>query len=94
MQQEYENGVWLKHADFETDFQRLQQVHISGTCQWFLKSQSYLEWRDPSSSPSASGFLWIQGKPGSGKSVLASQIIQDLQSFGDTVVVYVFLQEW
>lgn len=94
MQQEYKNGVWLKHADFETDFQRLQQVHISGTCQWFLKSQSYLEWRDPSSSPSASGFLWIQGKPGSGKSVLASQIIQDLQSFGDTVVVYVFLQEW
>lgn len=34
--------------------------------------------------------MWIQGKPGSGKSVLASQIIQDLHSFAGSVVIYVF----
>ncbi|MCJ1262443.1 hypothetical protein MMC22_002313 [Lobaria immixta] len=89
-QQEYQNGVWLKHADFEADLQKLQQVHISGTCQWFVHSQAYLQWRDTSSTSIAPDFMWIQGKPGSGKSVLASQIIQDLHSFGGSIVTYIF----
>ncbi|MCJ1262416.1 hypothetical protein MMC22_002286 [Lobaria immixta] len=94
-QQEYENGVWLKHADFGTHLHKLRQVHISGTCQWFLKCQPYLEWRDTvsnssASSASTSNFLWIQGKPGCGKSVLASEIIRDLHSLGGSVVLYIF----
>ena len=69
---------------------KLKQVHISGTCQWFLKSPLYLKWRDLSSNSRASDFMWIQGKPGSGKSVLASQIIRDLHSCGGSVVLYIF----
>lgn len=34
--------------------------------------------------------MWVQGKQGSGKSVIASQIIQDLHSLGDSVIIYVF----
>ncbi|MCJ1261664.1 hypothetical protein MMC22_001530 [Lobaria immixta] len=94
-QREYENGVWLEHADFETHLHELQQVHISGTCQWFLKSQLYLEWRDSilnfsAISSGTSNFLWIQGKPGCGKSVLASEIIRDLHSSGGSIALYVF----
>ena len=80
----------MRHADFKTDLQRLQQLHISGTCQWLLQSPSYLKWRDVSSKLNASDFLWIQGKPGCGKSVLASQIIRDLHSLGGSVVLYIF----
>ena len=78
-QQEYDNDVWLQNADFEVDLQKLQIAHISGTCAWLLQNQTCFEWRDiPLASPHKNAFLWIQGKPGSGKSVLASQVVQDL----------------
>ena len=40
-----------------------------GTNNWLRSHPSYLKWKE-----SASGILWIEGKPGSGKSVLAKSI--------------------
>ena len=34
--------------------------------------------------------MWVQGKPGSGKSVLASQIVRDVSTLDGVVVLYVF----
>lgn len=43
---------------------------VAGTAEWVLEHPSYLVWtRQPK------GILWIQGKPGSGKSVLARRIL-------------------
>ncbi len=73
------------------DLQKLQIAHISGTYAWLLQNQTYLEWRDiPLASPHKNVFLWIQGKPGSGKSVLASQVVQDLQFLRGSIVLYIF----
>ncbi|KAJ7439213.1 hypothetical protein FB451DRAFT_1570045 [Mycena latifolia] len=44
-----------------------------GTGTWFLESDVYLRWRK--NTPSV---LWCRGKPGVGKSILSSVVLQDL----------------
>ncbi|KAK5998770.1 Ankyrin repeat domain-containing protein 50 [Cladobotryum mycophilum] len=40
------------------------------TCKWFLKHTDYVDWLDTSKYTEHHGFLWINGKPGAGKSTL------------------------
>ncbi|KAH8122471.1 hypothetical protein LI328DRAFT_157526 [Trichoderma asperelloides] len=42
----------------------------SKTCQWLLGHPKYVEWLEPIHFASHHGFLWINGKPGAGKSTL------------------------
>ncbi|UKZ68831.1 uncharacterized protein TrAtP1_009851 [Trichoderma atroviride] len=42
----------------------------SKTCQWLLGHPKYVEWLEPIHFSSHHGFLWINGKPGAGKSTL------------------------
>ncbi|KAK5214907.1 hypothetical protein LTR72_011997, partial [Exophiala xenobiotica] len=42
----------------------------STTCQWLLRHPDYLDWIDPQKIHEHCGFLWINGKPGAGKSTL------------------------
>jgi tetratricopeptide (TPR) repeat protein len=48
---------------------------LEGTCEWIFEEQSFRAWID---SPPSSTF-WIQGGPGTGKSVLTSAIIERLR---------------
>jgi ankyrin repeat protein len=40
------------------------------TCKWLLKMQEYLDWLNVDKLVEHHGFLWIKGKPGTGKSTL------------------------
>ncbi|KAF5497543.1 Vegetative incompatibility protein HET-E-1 [Colletotrichum siamense] len=40
------------------------------TCKWVLRSSQYLDWLDHNKRNTHHGFLWIKGKPGTGKSTL------------------------
>jgi hypothetical protein len=40
------------------------------TCTWLLEMYDYLDWLDASKLSEHHGFLWIKGKPGTGKSTL------------------------
>ncbi|KAK3345869.1 hypothetical protein B0T25DRAFT_583166 [Lasiosphaeria hispida] len=40
------------------------------TCRWLLRRPKYLDWIDTSKTDQHHGFLWIKGKPGTGKSTL------------------------
>ncbi|KAH7079189.1 hypothetical protein BKA63DRAFT_551591 [Paraphoma chrysanthemicola] len=42
----------------------------SKTCKWILKKSEYLQWLDTDRLSEHNGFLWIKGKPGTGKSTL------------------------
>ena len=53
-----------------------------GTTHWIWSNPSYAKWE---STPS--GILWIQGKPGSGKSVLAKSIQNHLSKSEDSSIV-------
>ncbi|KAK3935221.1 hypothetical protein QBC46DRAFT_462210 [Diplogelasinospora grovesii] len=57
-------------------FERIDSRHLSiddahsKTCEWFLETHEYLDWLDPDKLAQHHGFLWINGKPGAGKSTL------------------------
>ncbi len=53
------------------DFQKLR-----GTCEWFLQRDTFQQWRD-AVSPKV---LWLRGRPGAGKSVLASHVVNHLRT--------------
>ncbi|KAJ9603762.1 hypothetical protein H2200_011948 [Cladophialophora chaetospira] len=42
----------------------------STTCQWLFQHPAYMAWIDPEQLDQHRGFLWINGKPGAGKSTL------------------------
>ena len=42
----------------------------SNTCTWVLTHAAYTDWMDPEKLEIHNGFLWINGKPGAGKSTL------------------------
>ncbi|KAF3808118.1 hypothetical protein GCG54_00012698 [Colletotrichum gloeosporioides] len=47
----------------------IKRAHAK-TCKWVLKSSQYLDWLDHTKRDTHHGFLWIKGKPGTGKSTL------------------------
>lgn len=55
-----------------------------GTCGWILKQSAIQAWMRCHQS---STFLFLHGRPGSGKSVLATQIVQFLQASKQSLVV-------
>ncbi|KAK0640557.1 hypothetical protein B0T16DRAFT_438603 [Cercophora newfieldiana] len=64
---------------------------VEGTCRWILRHPTYQDWMQ---SPDAA-FLWISGDPGSGKSVLASFLVDTLSKTSrasDLNVCYFFFK--
>ncbi|KIK52936.1 hypothetical protein GYMLUDRAFT_49614 [Collybiopsis luxurians FD-317 M1] len=64
---------WLNAPDCATNFQAADDKRTKGTGQWMLKHPQYIKWKN---NPS---MLWIQGKAGSGKTILFTTIIRDLE---------------
>ncbi|KAF7345235.1 HET-domain-containing protein [Mycena sanguinolenta] len=64
---------WLQAPTDMTQKQKeMETLHIEGTGKWFLDGDAFAEWEEEA------GVLWIQGPPGSGKSVLSSTVIKHL----------------
>ncbi|KAJ7105129.1 hypothetical protein C8R43DRAFT_1165980 [Mycena crocata] len=49
-----------------------QRLHHEGTGSWFLDGQPFAEWKE------VPGVLWIEGRSGTGKTVLSSTVIRKL----------------
>ncbi|KAI0876953.1 hypothetical protein GGS24DRAFT_512713 [Hypoxylon argillaceum] len=56
-----------------------------GTCSWILTQATIACWL---SNQTTNPFVWLQGNPGCGKSVIASQIVKFLRSQDSTVIPY------
>ncbi|RYP53871.1 hypothetical protein DL768_001183 [Monosporascus sp. mg162] len=59
----------LQFDQLDTHRTTIKNAH-SKTCKWLLKKSEYLEWLNPRKLDEHHGFLWIKGKPGTGKSTL------------------------
>ncbi|KAF2220909.1 hypothetical protein BDZ85DRAFT_251468 [Elsinoe ampelina] len=66
--------AWLSAPDSSSDIHRLLNERCTGTCSWIFEQHLYKKWLQDSDS-----FLWVHGLPGSGKSVLMSSIITEIQ---------------
>ncbi|KAH9073528.1 hypothetical protein EDB83DRAFT_80797 [Lactarius deliciosus] len=68
---------WVTPPDPSTNHNIACDIHHGETTAWFVQGNTFAEWK------STGSLLWIYGKPGSGKSILCSTIIQDVASLHD-----------
>ncbi|MCJ1422111.1 hypothetical protein MMC32_008482, partial [Xylographa parallela] len=61
------------------------------TCKWLLKKSEYLDWLDADKLKEHHGFLWIKGKPGTGKSTLMKfAVAHTRKTIKGTVIIAFF----
>lgn len=77
---------------YRDEYKHADRLRAEGTCLWLKEEKAYCSWQE---SFDSSRFLWIFGSPGSGKTILVSSIIKDLQrtfseSGSNTQVLYFF----
>ncbi|OQN96228.1 hypothetical protein B0A48_17790 [Cryoendolithus antarcticus] len=66
--------AWLSPPDPWTNHHTARNVHEPHTGAWLLRHEKYLDWKQGSTQ-----VLWVHGKPGSGKTVLCSTAIEDME---------------
>jgi len=59
----------LGFDEVDSRWMSIKNAHTK-TCKWLLKKSEYLDWLDTENLPEHHGFLWMKGKPGTGKSTL------------------------
>ncbi|KAG8160989.1 hypothetical protein KVR01_009253 [Diaporthe batatas] len=70
----------------EDDLITQESRRLPGTCGWLSKKEYYLDWK----ASLDSRLLWIRGRPGTGKSVLSSYIVEDLREIGADCCFFFF----
>ncbi|KAH9165572.1 hypothetical protein EDB89DRAFT_2233302 [Lactarius sanguifluus] len=68
---------WVFPPDPSTNHNIACDLHHGGTAQWFFQGSMFGEWK------STGSLLWIYGKPGSGKTILCSAIVQDIVALSE-----------
>lgn len=88
--QGHECSECLESLSFDEEETRPRQVSVAHpkTNNWIWTHPSYLRW-----STSSAGILWIEGKPGSGKSVLAKSILTDIRTSRKVYTCYWFFSK-
>jgi hypothetical protein len=62
---------------------------VKGTCQWFLRHNHYVNWRDSLTS----SLLWVSADPGCGKSVLSKFLAENELPTKERTVCYFFFKD-
>ncbi|KAJ7581603.1 hypothetical protein C8J56DRAFT_759141, partial [Mycena floridula] len=79
---------WLSGLNFESTQRDTFAKHADETGNWFLTHEKFLDWKNGKSK-----LLWCPGKPGVGKTVLSSIIVEHLLSStagSDIAVAYIY----
>ncbi|KAH7890097.1 hypothetical protein F5I97DRAFT_633986 [Phlebopus sp. FC_14] len=79
---------WFDAVDCTVKHESTRRLRQSETCTWLFAVQSFIDWRQ-----SLLPFLWLNGIAGSGKSVLASAVIDEIEcglSAGETLAYFYF----
>lgn len=77
--------AWLAIDDQEEELDRLISRCQPGTCEWLYENSKIISWCGDGPDEL---LLWLKGIPGSGKSVLCSQMIQKLKGADECTVVF------
>ncbi|KAH9210814.1 putative ankyrin repeat domain protein [Leptodontidium sp. 2 PMI_412] len=81
--------LWLSPTEFESEgseYRKHLNAHVPGTGNWLFQTEQYMNWHNGEDNV---GALWIQGIPGSGKSVAAANLVQTLKS-EEVLVLFFF----
>ncbi|KAF8502060.1 hypothetical protein F5888DRAFT_1904496 [Russula emetica] len=78
---------WLSPPDPSTNHNIACGTRHKKLASWFFEGSIFQEWK------STGSLLWVHGKPGSGKSVLCSTVIQDIEAMckaGNASIAYFY----
>ncbi|KAL8792151.1 MAG: hypothetical protein Q9195_005247 [Heterodermia aff. obscurata] len=69
----------------------IRRAHVK-TCKWLFTKPEYLDWLDQAKLSDHHGFLWIKGKPGTGKSTLMKSLLANAKKLmkGKVVISFFF----
>ncbi|KAM0426586.1 hypothetical protein ACHAPT_008279 [Fusarium lateritium] len=84
---------WLEPTSYDNvggEFRKHQAAHVAGTGIWLTSTSTYQEWLHGEEH----GLLWIKGIPGSGKSVMAANLVNEITASnpGCPVLFFFFRQ--
>ncbi|KAH7109414.1 ankyrin repeat-containing domain protein [Dendryphion nanum] len=82
---------WLQPTNFDgegSEYDKHLASHLVGTGSWFLASDVYKDWH----SSKEHGMLWARGIPGSGKSVIAASLVNQLSQEHVPILYFFFRQ--
>jgi hypothetical protein len=65
---------WLSPSDPSTNYNKALGQRHDGTGRWFIEGQTFRSFKEGQAP-----FLWLNGIPGCGKTVISSSIIEDLR---------------
>ncbi|KAM4063698.1 ankyrin repeats (3 copies) domain-containing protein [Hirsutella rhossiliensis] len=71
-------------------YESCSRVRLNGTCDWILEQPAFVNWTSPHFQWAACKWLWINGPPGFGKTILCSRVTEHLSSRLDTPVAHFF----
>lgn len=77
---------WLGPCDVKTDLDVHLDAKNPGTCEWIFAEPAYKKWRMTNSND----VLWLNARPGSGKSVCSAATIEHLQAENCKVAYFFF----
>ena len=81
---------WLcpsEYAAESSDYNKHRRSYCPNTGEWLRQSDQYLRWHNGGKTA-----LWINGIPGSGKSVVAASLVYDLYAREGVPVLYFFFR--
>ncbi|KAL8966210.1 MAG: hypothetical protein Q9183_003473 [Haloplaca sp. 2 TL-2023] len=79
---------WLSNISQEEVHNSVRSLHTPGTCRWLLQHPVFQQWKHrPLEQQSV---LWCHGPPGSGKTVLVSEVIENLRQDEGVGVAYIY----
>ncbi|KAH8660260.1 ankyrin repeat-containing domain protein [Xylariales sp. PMI_506] len=84
---------WLQPTSYDIvggEYRKHHASHVAGTGAWLSESSTYQKWLHGEED----GLLWIKGIPGSGKSVVAANLVSELTTTNPgTPVLYFFFRQ-
>ncbi|KAG2138576.1 ankyrin repeat-containing domain protein [Suillus bovinus] len=78
---------WLGGFDCTIRHEEVSAQREENTCTWVFGMKVFRQWKTPPTVRHGK-FLWINGKPGAGKTVIVSAIINELVACGETPVYF------
>ncbi|GAB1320035.1 hypothetical protein MFIFM68171_10245 [Madurella fahalii] len=80
---------WLAPSSFRARFDAARQARLPGTSTWIFQESAFEAWMQGMAGDEPC-HLWVSGKPGSGKTILASALLDWLRAERSDVLTFYF----
>ncbi|OBT62384.1 hypothetical protein VE03_08439 [Pseudogymnoascus sp. 23342-1-I1] len=81
-------GEWCRAVPVADTFHSHLREMAASSCQWIFRRGEFMRWRGGGPVEGHLPVLWITGIPGSGKTRLATRVVESLKGEGSTVAYF------